>query len=71
MIFEAFVITMNVFVGLYLLWTFLIALKDMKCQREWDKEKATRICLNSKISKAELCEYYVMFCKRNNCKVEF
>ena len=69
--YEAITITMNLLIGLYLFWSILFEIKDIKLQKEWDKEKAMRMCLSTKISKAELCEYYIMFCKRNNCKVEF
>ena len=44
---------------------------NKKYQKEWNKEKAMRMRSNPKISRAELCEYFVMFCLRNDCKVDF
>ena len=49
----------------------MIILRDRKCQKLWNKEKAMRMKANPKISRAELCEYFVMFCLRNDCKVNF
>ena len=56
---------------LYVLFNLMITIRDRIYQKEWNKEKAIRIRYNPKISRAELCEYFVMFCLRNECKVEF
>ena len=64
-------IILNVVIGLYLIGSFLVELQDVKYQKEWNKEKAMRVKLKPNISRADLCEYYIMFCKRNNCKVDF
>ena len=45
--------------------------KNAKYQKMWYEEKAMRKRVNPMITRAELCEQYVMFCKRNDCKVEF
>ena len=68
---EVLATIINVVIGLYLIASFLVELQDMKYQKEWNKEKAMRVKLKPNISRAELCEYYIMFCKRNNCKVDF
>ena len=70
-ILKVLAITINVVIGLYLIGRILVDLQDMRCQKEWDKEKALRVKLKPNISKAELCEYYIMFCKRNNCRVDY
>lgn len=49
----------------------ILVLRDRKYQKLWDKEKAMRLRFKPTISRAELCEYYVMFCKRNDCRVNF
>ena len=46
-------------------------IRNKKYQKLWNKEKAIQTSPNSRISNAELCEQYVMFCKRNDCKVDF
>ena len=43
----------------------------VRYQKLWYKEKAMHQRVNPNISNAELCEQYVMFCKRNDYKVEF
>ena len=53
------------------LFEFGLALRDRKFQKLWDKEKAMRLRIDPNISRADLCEQYVMFCKRNDCRVEF
>ena len=55
----------------YGLISLMFAIRDKIYQKEWYKEKAMRIRQNPKISRAELCEYFVMFCLRNSCKVEY
>ena len=70
-ILQVLAIIMNVVIGLYLIGSFLVDMQDMKYQKKWYEEKEMRIKLKPNISRAELCEYYIMFCKRNNCKVDF
>lgn len=61
------------FVGLftYVGTEIVLAYINRKFQKLWDKEKSMRLKLNPNISNAKLCEQYVMFCKRNDCHVEF
>ena len=65
----------QVFCCILLLLVGLIAVmlivRTAKYQKLWEKEKAMRKRVNPRISDLELCDYYVMFCKRNNCDVEF
>ena len=50
---------------------FMVTIRNMVYQQRWEKEKAVWIRLNPQITRAELCEHYIMFCKRNDCKVDF
>ena len=49
----------------------IYAIRTKIYQKKWNKEKSTRIRYNPQITRAELCEYFVMFCSRNDCKVKF
>lgn len=46
-------------------------IKYCKCQKKWDEVKANRIRVGPYVSNAELCEMYVEFCDKYDCKVEF
>lgn len=65
----------QVFCCILLLLVGLVAVmliaRTAKYQKLWEEEKAMRIKVNPRISDLELNDYYVMFCKRNNCDVEF
>ena len=59
-----------------LLYVFVIAcvvsmIRNIRYQKLWDKHKAMLVRVDPAITRAELCEQYVMFCIRNNCKVEY
>lgn len=66
-----FELLMDLFILAYLLADIILTIRNIKYQKLWYKEKATRLKIDPNISRAELCEFFVMFCKRNNCKVEF
>jgi hypothetical protein len=55
----------------YFLADIILSIRNIKYQKKWNKEKSKRIKIDPAITRAELCEQYVMFCNRNNCKVEF
>lgn len=59
------------FVFFYVLFDLILAIRNRKYQNKWNEEKAKRIKIDPNISRAELCEQYVMFCLRNDCKVKF
>ena len=61
----------EVFIFLYVFADLIYAIRNRKYQKIWNKEKAMRLKIDPNISNSELCEQYVMFCKRNDCKVEF
>lgn len=61
----------EIFIFLYVFADLICAVRNNKYQKIWNKEKAMRVRIDPNISNAELCEQYVMFCKRNGCKVEF
>lgn len=62
---------LDLFVLTYVLFELIISLRNIKYQKKWYEEKAKRIKIDPAITRAELCEQYVMFCKRNDCKVEY
>jgi hypothetical protein len=62
---------MYLFVFFYVLFDLILAIRNKKYQKLWNKEKTNRTHFDPMITRAELCEQYVMFCKRNNCKVEY
>lgn len=61
----------EVLIFLYAFADLVYSIRNKKYQKLWNKEKATRQRIDPNISRAELCEQYVMFCKRNSCKVEY
>ena len=70
-IIKSIVLTIGLLAVAYVTLGFILSERNARCQKLWDKEKAMRIRNNPSISRAELCEYYVMFTLRNNCKVDF
>lgn len=56
---------------LFVTITLILIARNNKFQKLWVKEKSDMLRIEPAITKAELCERYVMFCKRNDCKVEF
>jgi hypothetical protein len=59
------------FIFVYVLTDLIFTIRERKYQKKWNEYKAKLIKIDPAITRAELCEQYVMFCKRNNCKVEF
>lgn len=59
------------FIFLYSLCGLIASIQNKKYQKMWNEKKALRIRIDPNITRAELCEYYVMFCKKNGCRVEF
>ena len=69
---------LNIFLliaGIYIFWLiirkFMLNVRNKYYQKLWNEEKARRIKIDPAITRQQLCEQYVMFCKRNNCIVEF
>ena len=61
----------SLFVFSYFVAEIIFVVQQRKYQKKWDIYKAKLIKVDPKITRAELCEQYVMFCLRNDCKVEF
>lgn len=59
------------FVFSYIVIDIIGSIKNKKYQKKWDEEKTMLIKVDPMITRAELCEQYVMFRIRNNCDVEF
>ena len=62
---------MDLFILLYFIAEIIFSIKYTKYQKKWYITKEKILKVDPAITRAELCEQYVMFCKRNNCKVEF
>ena len=69
--FDVLGVLIEIFIFLYVVADLILIVKDNKYQKKWIMEKAMRMKIDPNITRAELCEQYVMFCNRNNCKVEF
>ena len=69
--FNILILIVGILILSYILIAIIYSIRKKKYQKLWDKEKAMRIRIDPNISKAELCDQYVMFCKRNDCNVEF
>lgn len=59
------------FVSIYILNDLICLIRNKKYQKLWNEKKAGIIQINLLITKAQLCEIYVDFCKENKCKVDF
>ena len=70
-IFQIIGLILELFVFLYVIIDLVLAARNTKYQKLWRLNKSTLLRIDPAITNAELCEKYVMFCKRNNCKVEF
>ena len=70
-VFKILGMLLEILIFLYVLADLILTVRNNKYQKIWNKEKAARIRIDPAITRAELCEQYVMFCKRNECKVEF
>ena len=70
-IFSFLMIAANTFIFLYVLLDLIGSIRERKYQKLWDKEKEMCAKCTPRMTKAELCERYVMFCKRNDCMVDF
>lgn len=70
-IFDILIWIAEVFIFLYVFADLVCSVRNNKYQKIWNKEKAERLRIDPGITRAELCEQYVMFCKRNDCKVDY
>ena len=70
-IFEILMAIIETFIFLYALANFINYVRVKKYQKLWYKEKVILLRAKPRVSNAEICERYVMFCKRNDCKVEY
>jgi hypothetical protein len=70
-IFDILIWIAEIFIFLYVFADLVCSVRNNKYQKIWNKEKAQRLRIDPGITRAELCEQYVMFCKRNDCKVDY
>ena len=55
----------------YSSFSIMFAIRNKVYQKRWEQEKSMRMRMRPFVSNAELYEQYIMFCKRNDCKVDF
>lgn len=53
------------------IYDIVVAIRNSKYQKLWDKEKGNIIRIDPAITAYELCARYVDFCEQNGCRVEF
>lgn len=70
-IFKIVSLVVEILIVLYLIIDILLTARNFRYQRLWRLKKSTLVKIDPAITRAELCEQYVMFCKKNNCQVEF
>jgi hypothetical protein len=70
-IFDILTVITGTLVCVYVFADLIYSIRNVRYQKLWNKEKAMREKIDPAITRAELCEQYVMFCKRNGCKVKF
>ena len=62
---------LELFMVFYVICDLAFAVRDAKYQKLWRLKKSSLVRIDPAITRAELCEQYVIFCKENNCRVEF
>ena len=70
-IFDVLIAIIEILIFLYAFSNFVYYIRNKKYQKLWYKEKVILLRAKPRVSNAEICEKYVMFCKRNDCKVEY
>ena len=70
-IFQIIGFIVELFILFYVIVDLISAAKNIRYQKVWRLKKSSIVRIDPNITRAELCEQYVMFCKRNNCKVDF
>ena len=59
------------FIMFYIVIDIMMSIRNQKYQKLWRLKKSSLVTIDPAITHAELCEQYVMFCKKNSCFVEF
>lgn len=62
---------LNIFTFWYTIIGIALTARNKRYQKRWDNKKALRIKIDPAITRAELCELYVEFCKKYECVVEY
>ena len=70
-IFDILIWIAEVFVFLYVFADLIYSIRNRKYQKLWNQKRLMLVRIDPAITRAELCEQYVMFCKQNHCKVEY
>ena len=64
-------LAVEAFILVYAIVNLVLIIRNKRYQRVWKLKKTTLMRVDPAITKAKLCEHYVMFCNKNKCKVKF
>lgn len=64
-------LTMELFLVFYIVLDIMVSIRNQKYQKLWRLKKSSLVTIDPAITHAELCEQYVLFCRRNGVKVDF
>ena len=70
-VFEILGVLIEIFIFLYVVADLVLIVRNNKYQKLWNREKANIVRIDPAITYPQLCEKYVIFCKKNDCKVDF
>lgn len=61
----------ELFILFFIVIELILAVRTAKYQKVWRLKKSSLLRIDPAITHAELCEQYVLFCRRNGVKVDF
>ena len=70
-VFKILALLLEITVFLYVVFDLILTARNIRYQKLWRLKKSSLVRFDPAITRAELCEQYVMFCKVNNCKVDY
>ncbi len=70
-IFDVLCVFVEIFMFFYVLFDLVLSIRNRKYQKKWNETKAKLIKFDPMITRAELCEQYVMFRNKYSCNVEY
>ena len=64
-------LTIKLILLMYSIVLIVLIIRNARYQKLWNLKKATLLRVDPTISRGDLCEQFVMFCKRNDCRIDF
>ena len=64
-------LTIKLILLMYSIVLIVLIIRNARYQKLWNLKKATLLRVDPMISRGDLCEQIVMFCKRNDCRIDF